>query len=273
MSRLAPHAFPPSITRPVCPHTHAQVDNNQALLVLFSGEKDLLNNGLAKTGRNHNAPRNIGFVKVPRVIDNDMDEQNPVVLSDGPVKKGGFWNNFNKKNVLTDWEPYTNKGVQWLTDFTSMDENACRIKVAKLSRNRILILYEIWTATNYVKTMMMMIDDRGRQTLPPRPIGFDMRMPFADEILVIDPLTVVLYAGAGDKLVQYRVSLKDSARPDRCPQMADPPSNCRCGTHLVTRNGGCPTLECIQNCQCKRQHAPCYTLSSSYYVPAPLTPH
>ena len=174
------------------PHDRTQVDGD-ALLVLFSSERPSLDNSLAVL--NHNAPRNIGFVKVPR----DMSDTS--VLSDGPTETGGFY------NFGGGWSPQENKGVNWLTQFTSMEENASRLKATKLTNGEILILFEIWTGTEYVSSNMMTIDQDGEITRTPRASRLPFHMPFADEVKSTNSNTAVFFAGAEGKLVRYEVSL------------------------------------------------------------------
>ena len=174
--------------------------------MLFSGEQPTLDN--SQTTKTLNAPRNIGFVKVPR----DMNDKR--VLSKGPVEKGGFY------NFGGNWEPQENKGVTWLTHSKSIDQNACRIKVTKLTNGQILVLFETWNSKVYagkngenkfVSSHLMTLDQNGKITRAARPTKFPFRLPFADEILRTDTNTAVFYAGdrvgSTGKLVRYEVSL------------------------------------------------------------------
>ena len=178
------------------------MDSDNALLVLFSGERPPLDNSQAL--KSHNAPRNIGFVKVPR----DMSDKS--VLSEGPTETGGFY------DFGGGWSPQENKGVNWLTEFTSMEENASRLKAAKLSDGQILVLYETWTGNAYVSTNLMTIDEDGKITRNPRASKFGFRMPFADEILSTSSSTAVFYSGAAGKLSRYEVSLMSESEGTNC---------------------------------------------------------
>ena len=173
--------------------------------MLFSGEQPTLDNSQAK--KTLNAPRNIGFVKVPR----DMDDKR--VLSKGPVEKGGFY------NFGGGWAPQENKGVTWLTHSKSMDQNACRIKVTKLTNGQVLVYFETWNgggesmhgSSKFLSSHLMTLDHNGKITRAARPTKFPVRLPFADEILRTDTNTAVFYAGdkvgSTGKLVRYEVSL------------------------------------------------------------------
>ena len=163
------------------------------MLVLFSGEKPSLDNGMAVTS--HNAPRNIGFVKVPR------DMRDRTVLSDGPTEKGGFY------NFGGGWSAQENKGVNWVTKFTSMEENASRLKATKLSNGQILVLFETWTGDTFVSSNAMTLDHDGKITRTPSASKVPFHMPFSDEIISTDSTTAVFYSAVQGKLVRYEVSL------------------------------------------------------------------
>ena len=137
----------------------------------------------SKATRAHNAPRNIGFVKIPR----DMADTR--VLSKGTAGKFEY------------------KGVEWLTKYTSMDDNAARLKMTKLSNGQILVLFEKWTGHAFVSSNMMTLDHNGRITRSSRATKFPFRMLMTDEIVGTDKNTAVFYKGAKGKLVRYEVSL------------------------------------------------------------------
>ena len=186
------------------------------MLVLFAGEQPSLDNRL--TSSNHNAPRNIGFVKVPQ---NFGDKS---VLSQGPTEKGGFY------NFGGGWSAQQNKGINWITKYKSMDENASRLKVTKLSNGQILVLFEIWTGKKFVSSNIMTLDHDGKITRAPRAAKFPFRMPYSDVIVSTGSNTAVFYSGAKGKLVRYEVSLTSSgpgggktvAKPTIAPTTAAP---------------------------------------------------
>ena len=53
------------------------------------------------------------------------------------------------------------KGVEWLTKYTSMADNAVRLKMTKLSNGQILVLFEKWTGTAFVSSNIMTLDQNG----------------------------------------------------------------------------------------------------------------
>ena len=108
-------------------------------------------------GANLNAPRDLGFVAV------SSDMANDTVLSDGdgPTERGGFY------DYGGGWSNQTNRGIRWLTAHASTNENAVRVKTCRLptaaadGTAHTLLLYEVWTATDYVETRLMTARDDG----------------------------------------------------------------------------------------------------------------
>ena len=123
------------------------------------------------------------------------------MLSKGPTETGGFY------NFGGGWTKQENRGVNWLTNYKSMDENAVRLKVTKLSNGQILVLYEMWTGTQFISGNLMTLDHNGKVTRAPRSTKFPFRMPWGDEIVSTGSNTAVLYAASAGKLVRYEVSL------------------------------------------------------------------
>ena len=121
--------------------------DDDALLVFFSGERPPLDNGMAFGP--HNAARNIGFVKVAR----DMADTG--VKSSGPSETGGFF------DFGGMWTPQKNLGVQWLTNFESLEDNASRLKAVPLPGGQVLLIYELWTGSAYVSTHLMTVNHDG----------------------------------------------------------------------------------------------------------------
>jgi len=172
-----------------------EVNNASAVLVIFAGEKPSLDNSMV--GSPHNAPRNIGFVKVPR----DMEDSS--VLSQGPVEEGGFYN-FGGK-----WTPQKNEGVNWLTGWTNKEEdNASRLKAVKIGNSEgsmILVFFEKWTPKSYVSTHLMGLNEDGEITHPLATSSYNFRIPFADEVRATTDGTAVFYSGDGKNLVRYEI--------------------------------------------------------------------
>lgn len=171
-----------------------EVDDN-ALLVLFSGERPPLDN--SKVGNSLNTPRNLGFVKVTRAMNNKT------VLSGSEVENGGFY------NFGGGWSPQQNIGINWLTFFDNVEENVSRLKAIALAQE-ILVIFEKWTGSSYVSSHAMTMDTNGKPTRGLVTIDYDLLIPFSDEIFSIGGgTTALMYTGTRyGKLVRYAVSLK-----------------------------------------------------------------
>merc|ERR1740123_511218 len=104
---------------------------DDGILVFFAGEQPPLDN--SKVGGVLNLPRNVGFVKV------GYDLNSRTVLSPGGTTTGGFY------DFGGGWQTQTNTGINFLTSYTSVQETVSRLKSARLSTGKILLLWELWT--------------------------------------------------------------------------------------------------------------------------------
>ena len=137
-------------------------------------------------------------MKVPR------DMKNSSVLSPGPTTTGGFY------DFGGDWRDQQNKGVNWLTDFTSIEENVSRLRAIKLSDGEtILVLYEIWTGKKFVSSQLMTLDLNGRITRGPRTARVPYDLPYADDLSRTGGNTAVFFSGGEGKLIRFEISVKN----------------------------------------------------------------
>ena len=131
--------------------------------------------------------------------------KNTSVLSPGPTTTGGFYD-FHAK-----WRTQQNKGVNWITDFTSIEENASRLRAIKLSDGEtILVLYEIWTGKKFVSSQLMTLDLNGRITRGPRTARVPYDLPYADDLSRTAGNTAVFFSGGEGKLIRFEVSVKNA---------------------------------------------------------------
>uniref|UniRef100_A0A7S4Q871 Uncharacterized protein n=1 Tax=Alexandrium monilatum TaxID=311494 RepID=A0A7S4Q871_9DINO len=166
------------------------VEVMDGLLVFFSGEQPPLDN--SRVGAVLNEARNVGFVKVGK----DLTQR--TILSSGATETGGFY------TFGGSWSTQTNEGVNFLTSFSSTDESASRLKTAYLGSKGILLYWEVWTRTNYVRTQLMLVDANGAQLLSPWSLSPPMRLAIQDDLFVLGDRAVA-YAGASGKLLRYEV--------------------------------------------------------------------
>ncbi len=172
------------------------IETDKGYVVIFAGEAA---NGRAldnsRVGKYLNDPRNIGMVLVRKDFENASGSGNEVsddlILTSGLTESGGFYT-FNGT-----WSAQRNKGVVWLTNYqNSASENASRLKAVPLTDGNIMVLWEKWTASNYVNSYAMKITDTGNIITPPAELGEMVRLNRTDDPLVINN---AVYLAAGDK--------------------------------------------------------------------------
>lgn len=163
------------------------VEASDGLLVFFAGEKEPLDN--SEVGKIMNVPRNLAFVKVSQDLQ--------TVLSSGPEEKGGFYSYFGS------WTNQTNKGVTWLTSNTAIEEAVSRIKSVRVEPGKILLLWELFSESDYQKSQAMLVDDNGAPLSQIITWSYPVRLSLADDAATSTG-QVVFYAGApGNVLTRY----------------------------------------------------------------------
>jgi hypothetical protein len=165
------------------------VETNDGILVFFAGERPPLDN--TKIGSSMNEPRNVGFVKISK------DIAAKKVLSPGGKETGGFY------NFGGGWSPQENKGVNFLTSYTSMDECVSRLKTARLSPGVNLLFMEIWTKTSYVRTEAMIVDDNGSVTSR-YSVDYPVQLPIADDLRMVGGRAIA-YAATAGQIIRYEI--------------------------------------------------------------------
>jgi hypothetical protein len=164
---------------------------DDAILVFFAGEQPPLDN--SKVGAVMNVPRNLGFVKIGR------DLSKTEILSSGQTSAGGFY------TFGGSWSKQENKGINFLTSYTSTDECVSRPKTVRISNGRILLLWELWSKDSYVKSQAMVVDDSGTVIQQAFDIGYPLRLPVADNIVIINGKAVA-YAGTREgQMIRYEI--------------------------------------------------------------------
>jgi len=164
---------------------------DDSILVFFAGERPPLDNSLV--GANMNVPRNLGFVKIGR------DLSTKEILSSGETSTGGFY------TFGGGWSAQENKGINFLTSYTSTDECVSRPKTARISNGKTLLVWELWTKSAYVKSQAMVVDDAGSAIQQVFDIGYPLQLPFADNMLIIGGKAVA-YAGTTEgQIIRYEI--------------------------------------------------------------------
>lgn len=182
------------------------IEFDDGYLVTFIGEPDEQGRALRNDRARDYAgdARNVGIVKVvknfatagqtPNVVTDD------VVLSGGPgsvTEEGGFY------TFGGQWAPQRNAGVRWVTDYDDVQTtNASRLIAVRSGPDSSLLVWETWTATEYVATHFAVISTLGEFLTPPTTLGgpHSVRVPRSD-----DPFEhggkVYMFGGSGMNLV------------------------------------------------------------------------
>ena len=160
--------------------------------VFFVGEQPSLDNRY--TGDTLNTPRNIGFVKP----DLNLKE----IISEGPEEKGGYYT-FNGA-----WTDLQHRGIKWLTDYPDLNSNVSRLKTAKISEDKIFLLWEVWTGNEYRYTSYMLADGNGNQIGEKQNLCYPLRLDKADDMVKTPDGKISVYSGRDDgKIAVYKISV------------------------------------------------------------------
>jgi len=172
------------------------VEVDDGLLIFFSGEQPPLDNSVV--GSLLNVARNAGFVKISK----DLSKRE--VLSPGPTETGGFY------DFGGGWQTQENKGINFLTNFNSVEESVSRLKTASLENGKILLYWEVWSKTTYKYTQMMIVNHDGIGQTSPWALNYTtltipVRLPIQDDFYIKGGRAVA-YAGApGGLLMRYEL--------------------------------------------------------------------
>jgi len=155
------------------------VEVSDGLVVFFAGEREPLDEDKSLVASVVNVGRNIGFIKVGK----DLKEKQ--VLSPGQTE-------VNSHGL-------TNRGINWLTNFTDPETSASRVKTARLEAGKTFLYWEVWSRSVYQYTQVMVVDDNGMPLTGPFIVPSPMALSYSDDMLVTGPEQVVAYAGTCDK--------------------------------------------------------------------------
>jgi len=167
------------------------VEVDDGILAFFAGERPALDSSL--TGAHLNMARNVGFVKVGK------DVADREVLSGGGTSTGGYYG-FNGR-----WHRQVNRGINFLTSFSSLDESVSRLKTARIADGLILLSWEIWSSAAYRYSQCMLVDDDGAVVQGPWTVGYGVRLAIQDDLRVVAGRAVA-YAGTTDgRIIRYEL--------------------------------------------------------------------
>lgn len=167
----------------------AVIEGDGTYTVVFVGEPDEQGRALRNETTNDllTHAREVGLVTIKSDFQSQQDlprnvVPDEIVVSIGPREDGSFY------TFTGGLEPQRNVGVRWLTDGDDPDsENASRLKAGRMRDDRILLVWERWSRTDYVDTSFMVIDDLGNTVIPATSIGSlgtPYRLPRSDDALM-----------------------------------------------------------------------------------------
>jgi len=127
-------------------------------------------------------------------------------LSTGPTETGGYY------SFTGGWTDLENKGIKWLTTYTSTSETATKLKTMKIGRDYkyILMMYEIWSPDDYVKTAYKIIDKDGNDVGSGSPVEmcYPLRLMKADNPISIYDDKIIMVQGEDDgSLSSYQITI------------------------------------------------------------------
>jgi hypothetical protein len=158
-------------------------------IVLGSSERTLKND-LATA--NLNEARNLFMVAVAREFHlaqpshigggKQVNVVSPqVVVSKGETTGVTGFHDFGGK-----WNAQQNRGVVWLTSFKDKEnENVVRPKLARISENVFVALWELWGSKNYLTTQCLVFDSEGKILRDVTDLG-PVRLSRGDDVVVLN---------------------------------------------------------------------------------------
>jgi hypothetical protein len=180
------------------------VEGENGYSVIFAGEvtsdKRALDN--SRTGDYLNDSRNIGLVQVVKNFQiaqygSENIVTDDLVLSSGNAEKGGFY------TFQGDWSEQRNKGVVWLTNYRDKNqENVSRLKTLSLGSGKILLVWEKWSANDYVNTYAMLVSESGTILSEAIELGKLVRLNRRDDIWFVGNKVYLIAGNKADKVLE-----------------------------------------------------------------------
>ncbi len=184
------------------------LETPQGLLVIFAGEPSPEGKSIdnSRTGGTVQDTRNLGFVLVRKDFEKSSGKGNVVsddlVLSPGKEETGGFY------SFGGGWSEQRNKGVNWLTHYTSPQTGSVRrVKAVILPNNDVYVFYELYktvdSTPDYQDTYLLILDDKGRIKSGPLSLGSHVRLSPRDDILVMGNRILIPSADPVDQKLEW----------------------------------------------------------------------
>lgn len=186
-------------------NTYAEIggvdEMQNGIALVFAGEPNSSGYALdnSRVGAILNDARNVGFIFVKKNF-----TEADAVLSKGINEKGGFY------TFGGTFAPQENKGVVWLTRYRDVEnQNATRVKTARLDGNRLLVLHEIWNRRGYGSSVLSILQtDKGKLEKSIN-IGALMPLGWRDDLIVKEGFVYAVTGnGVDDKLEIIQIEVK-----------------------------------------------------------------
>jgi hypothetical protein len=162
--------------------------------IYFIGEPDpsgkAINNSRA-IGYLYDA-RDIGHIRIKE----DPEDKDDWVITPGINETGGFY------SFGGTWSEQQHNGLNWLVDYQNKDtENASRLKVIRRN-DEVLLFWEKWTDTKFVRTYMMKLDRNGNALTEAIEIGNHLRLNRRDEPFIANDRVVFIMGNPNEKKLE-----------------------------------------------------------------------
>ena len=166
---------------------------NGGYMVAFAGEFPSLDN--SRAGENLTDSRNVTVAIVKKdfgTIQSDGENISPdLFLSQGAGESGEFYDFRGGKHIQKT------AGLIRLTGYTDKKENASRLRIAPMVDGRVLLLWEKWSASHYLSTAGMVLNQDGSVSVPEFPVDPGFRIGRQDDLHVLEDGTILSISGDG----------------------------------------------------------------------------
>lgn len=159
------------------------IPTTNGYLVAFAGEQTTDN---LKAVSDHNESHNVGMVLVrrdfARIPQTESIVPPSMILNSNEV--GPLFGFFDYSGQYTRQQ---NAGVTWLTTYTDKSkDNAAQVRAVSLDRERVLVLWEVWSSNQYRETHGLVINEFGRPLGKLMNLGSQARIPDGARLQVQD---------------------------------------------------------------------------------------
>ena len=170
---------------------------DNSMMIFFSEDRSTTLTGSTQTDTKP-APRNIAFITVPTNFANSTEVNSEI----------------GSRVWLTNYTIDTLDAAQW--------EHVMRIKAAKIKQNIILLVYEVWGQTEYIRTDFMTIDSNGAILASPQQMPYPLRLSPTDSMELSSAQHIFFGTDyTGTKMIRFHLKKVPKKRePEDCTILA-----------------------------------------------------